>query len=303
MNMNRIRWRFGLLLAAASIGAAAQAPAGTSAVARLGEASVSQDELQRLLQGLPEAERAALKGQRAGVEQWLRQRLTSEAVLREARAKGWADRPEVKARVDAAVKEITSRIVAGSYLESVSQVPAGYPSDAEVQAAYEQGKAGFQLPAAYRVAQIYLATPDASPAAVAKVRETAARLAREARSGDFAALARAHSQDARSAAQGGEVGSLPLASLLPEAREVVAKLKPGQVSEAVQAADGFHVLKLLDTQPARVATLDEMRPQLQALLRQQRQQQLLQSHLAGLAPADALRIDSAALDAVLSKTH
>jgi len=284
--------------------AAAQAPApGAAVVARLGEATVRQDEVERLLQALPEAERTAVKADRASLDAWLRQRLTSEALLRDARAKGWADRPEVKAQIDAAVREVSARIVSSSYLDSVSQVPAGFPSDAELKAAYEQGKANFNLPAAYRVAQIYLATPERDAAAIAKVRDEAAALAREARAGDFAAVARARSQDARSAERGGEVDTLPLARVLPALRDTIAKLKVGEVSEPVQAEAGFHVVKLLGIQPARTATLDEMAPQLRAALRQQRQQQLVQAFLAQLAPPAQLSIDAAALDAALKKTN
>jgi peptidylprolyl isomerase len=269
-----------LLMSTAGM-AGAQAPAaGNTVVARLGEATVAQDEIERLLQSLPEAERTAIKADRTVLDNWLRQRLLSEAVLRDARAKGWADRADVKAKVEAATREIASRIVSTSYIESVSQVPAGYPSDAEVKAAYEQGKTGYNLPAAYRVAQIYLATPDR-----------------------FAAVARASSQDKRSAERGGEVDTLPLARILPELRDTVARLKPGQVSEPVQAEAGFHVVKLLDITPARTATLEEMKPQLQAALRQQRQQQLVQAYLAQVAPATNLSIDAAALDAALKKTN
>ena len=225
-------------------------------------------------------------------------------LLKEARDKGFTDKPEVKARIDAAVRELTARIVTTGYLESVSQVPAGYPSEAELSTAYEQGKAGFNLPATYRVAQIFLATPDTATAAVAKVREEAQKLAREARGGgDFAALARAKSQDRSSAERGGEVGNLPLARMLPEVRDAIAKLKTGQVGEPVQSAAGFHVVKLLESQPARTATLEEMRPQLQTALRQQRQQQLIQAHLTQLAPATQLSIDAVALDAALRKTN
>lgn len=292
-----------LLMSAAGM-AGAQAPAaGNAVVARLGEATVAQDEIERLLQSLPEAERTAIKADRTVLDNWLRQRLLSEAVLRDARAKGWAERADVKVKVDAATREVTSRIVSTSYLESVSQVPAGYPSDAEVKAAYEQGKSNYNLPAAYRVAQIYLATPDRDAAAVAKVREEAAKLARQARAGDFAAVARASSQDKRTAERGGEVDTLPLARILPELRDTVARLKPGQVSEPVQAEAGFHVVKLLDITPARTATLDEMKPQLQAALRQQRQQQLVQAYLAQVAPATNLSIDAAALDAAIKKTN
>ena len=298
-----------LVLLASSIGmAGAQTPLSASAsggavVARLGEITVGQDEVEKLLQALPDNERAAVKTDRATLDGWLRQRLLSEAVLRDARTKGWADRPDVKAKIDAATREITARIVSTSYLESVSQVPAEFPSDADIKTAYEQGKANFNLPAAYRVAQIFLATPDRDAAAIAKVREEAGRLARQGRTGDFAAIARASSQDKRSAERGGEVDTLPLSRMLPELRDTVARLKPGQVSEPVQAEAGFHVVKVLDVQPARAATLEEMKPRLQAALRQQRQQQLVQAYLAKVAPATNLSIDSAALDAAVKKTN
>lgn len=299
-----LRTLAGVLLASCLGTAMAQTAPASPVVASLGTVTVGQADVERLLKGMPEAERAAVKGNRAALENWLRQRLASEALLREARSKGWADRPEVKARVDAAVEEISQRIVATTYLESVAQLPTGFPSDADVSAAYEQGKAGFNLPATYRVAQIYLAAPATSDAAAwTRLRDEAQRLATQARAGDFASLARSRSDDKRSAERGGEVGALPLNQLLPEVREVVAKLKAGEVGDAVRSDSGYHVVKLLEIQPARMATLQEMKPQLQAALRQQRQQQLVQAHLAGLAPAGSVNIDGAALDATLQKIN
>lgn len=302
-----VRTALGLLLAswlsAAPVQAAEPAVAAGPVVARAGAVTVGQDDVERLLQGLPEADRAAARNHRAGIENWLRQRLAGEALLREAQAKGWAERPEVKARVDAAAREISARIVSSTYLESVAQVPAGYPSEAEVKAAYEDGKANFQVPAAYRVAQIFLAVQGSDAAATAKVRDEARKLAAQARQGDFAALAKSRSQDPRGAARGGEVGTLPLAQMLPEVRDTVARLKVGQVSEPVQSAAGFHVMKLLDTQAARTATLEEMQPQLVAAMRQQRQQQLVQAYMAKLVAPGTVSIDTAALDAVLQKVN
>ncbi|RTQ34870.1 peptidylprolyl isomerase [Variovorax gossypii] len=293
-----------LVLLASSVGiAGAQAPVPAPVVARLGEITVGQDEVEKLLQALPEGERAAVRADRATLDGWLRDRLLGEAVLRDARAKGWSERPEVKAQVDAAAREIAARIVSTSYLESVSRVPADYPPDADMQAAYEQGKANFNLPAAYRVAQIFLATPDRDVAAIARVRGEAGRLARQARTGDFAAVARASSQDRRSAERGGEVDTLPLARIVPELRDTVARLKPGQVSDPVQAEAGFHVVKLLEVRPGRSATFEEMKPRLRTALRQQRQQQLLQAYLAQIAPGTTLSIDGAALEAALKKTN
>ncbi|WP_269759437.1 hypothetical protein [Variovorax sp. E3] len=89
-----------LVLLMSTIGmAGAQTPApGNAVVARLGEVTVGQEEIAKLLQSLPEAERAAVKADRATLDGWLRQRLLSEAVLRDARAKGWADRADARPR-------------------------------------------------------------------------------------------------------------------------------------------------------------------------------------------------------------
>jgi peptidylprolyl isomerase len=297
------------VLLASLIGVAAApsfaADATGPVVASMGSIKINADEVQRMLQDAPPADRAAAKSNRAGVENLLRQRLTSEAVLREARSKGWADKPEIKARIDAATREISERIITAGYIESIAQIPADYPSEAETQAAYDQAKTtpALTVPQVYHVAQIFLKAPAGDTAAIASAGEQAKKLAAQARKGDFAAIAHTSSQDTTSSDRGGDVGTLPLANMLPEMRDVVAKLKPGQVADPVQSSAGFHIVKLLDTQPPRVATYEEVKPRLQAALRQQRQKQAVDTYLAGLAPASSMTIDTAALDATLSKVN
>jgi parvulin-like peptidyl-prolyl isomerase len=292
-------------VAVAQTPAAGTAPAigAGSVVAKLGTLTLGTAEVQRLYKDLPEGDRAAVLSNRTAAENWLRGRLTAEALLREARSKGWADKPEVKARIADAMREITARIINTAYLESVTQIPVDYPSEAETQAAYDQAKGNFNLPAIYHVAQIFVKAPSNDKAAVAAGREKAKKLAKQAKQGDFAAIARASSEDPKSAARGGDVGSLPLASLLPEMQDTVAKMKKDQVSEPMQASSGFHIVKVLDIQPPRAATYGEVKLRLQALLRQQRQQHAAQTYLTTLAPAGSITIDNAALDAALAKAN
>lgn len=275
----------------------------TKPVVTLGALSVDQGEVEKMLQTLPPGERTAIKNDPSALQNWLRQRVTSEAVLREARSKGWADRPEVKARIEAAVAEVTNHVIATTFLDSLTQVPADYPSDTEIKAAYEQNKVNFNLPPRYRVAQIYLPTDANDAVGNKKIAKQATTLAKAARKGDFAELAKAESKDQATAARGGEVGTLALTDMLPEVREVVVKLKTGEVSDPIQAVAGIRIIKLLDVQPARMATPEEMKPLLQQALRQQRQQQLVQTYLSGLAPADQVTIDTIALDAALKKIN
>jgi len=274
------------------------AVAAGPAVARLGNQQVTPQELQALLATLPPASAEQLRGNREALERWIRTRLAEKAVLEQADAQGWAQRPDVVRQTRAASEQIVFR----DYLRSVSTVPADYPSTAELQQAYDAGKANWMTPPLYRVSQIFLAVPDAQ--SLDAVRKQATELSKKAQNtpGDFAALATQYSQDRQTAERGGDTGLQPLQQLVPEVRGAVAKLKVGAVSDPVQSAAGFHVIKLTEQQPARTATLDELRDQLTQALRAQRQEEIAQAYLDGMLNTATLSIDGAELNKVL-ETH
>ncbi|CAI8723231.1 Peptidylprolyl isomerase [Pseudomonas chlororaphis] len=267
------------------------------AVARLGNQRVAPEELKALFAALPEPSREQLRGNRPALENWIRTRLAEKAVLEQADAQGWRQRPDVALQTRVATEQIVFR----DYLRSVSQVPAGYPSEAELQQAYDAGKAQWQTPALYRVSQIFLAVSD--PQALEATRKQAQELSKKAQAapGEFAALASQSSQEPDSARRGGDSGLQPLQQLLPEVRGAVARLKVGAVSDAVQSAAGFHVLKLTEQQPARTATLEELRERLTQALRAQRQEQIAKAYLEGMLDTATLSIDGAQLNKVLEE--
>ncbi|MCG8291269.1 peptidylprolyl isomerase [Pseudomonas entomophila] len=266
-------------------------------LARLGEQQVGSGELKALFAQLPEDARASLRGDRPALEAWIRARLAEKALYQQAEAQGWLQRPDIQAQTRAATEQIVLR----DYLESVSTVPDDYPSEAELKQAYEAGKAGLQLPARYRLSQIFLRVEN--PRDDETVRKQAQALAKQANDADFAALAREHSQDAGTAANGGDTGLQALAQLLPEVRGVVARLKVGTVSEPVQSAAGYHIVKLVEQQPARAATFDEVAPRLRQLLRAQRQEQVAKAYVEGMFDSATLSIDGAALNQVLESSR
>ncbi|KAA6179551.1 peptidylprolyl isomerase [Pseudomonas marginalis] len=290
----------GLGLRSGSDPVAAQPPAPVSvadgpAVARLGNQQVAVSELQALLATLPAESREQLRANRGALETWIRSRLAQKAVLEQADAQGWRQRPQVEQQTRAATEQIVFR----DYLLSVSQVPADYPSAAELQQAYDSGKAQWMTPPLYRVSQIFLAVDD--PQSTEAVRRQAQELSRRAQAApaEFAGLASQYSQEPGSAGRGADSGLQPLQQLVPEVRSVVAQLKPGAVSQAVQSAAGFHVLKLTEQQPARTASLDELRPRLTEALRAQRQEQIAKAYLEGMLNTATLSIDGAQLNKVL----
>ena len=63
---------------------------------------------------------------------------------------------------------------------------------------------------------------------------------------DFAELARAHSVDTMSAADGGDLGWVNPGDLVPEFENVMNSLEPGAVSEPFPSQFGFHIVQVLD---------------------------------------------------------
>ncbi|MDF0731759.1 peptidylprolyl isomerase [Pseudomonas entomophila] len=277
--------------------AAARSAVSGPVLASLGEQRVGSDELKDLLAQLPQETRERLRGDRPALEAWIRARLAEKALYRQAEAKGWPKRPEVQAQTRAASEQIVLR----DYLVSVSAVPDDYPSQAELEQAYQASKGELQLPSRYRLSQIFLRVEN--PKDEDAVLKQAQALAKQARDGDFPALAREHSQDTGSAAQGGDTGLQPLAQLLPEVREVVTRLKVEGVSEPVRSAAGWHIIKLVEQQTARAATLEEVTPQLRQVLRAQRQEQLVKQYVDGMFDSATLSIDGAALNQVLEASR
>lgn len=248
-------------------------------IANSAQASVTQADIATLMESIGNEGRARLAGDPAALDQVVRAALAQKAVLSEAKAKGWDKQADVVAAIERARRDIIVR----SYLVSVNTPPADYPSDADIQAAYEQNLTAFTAPRALHIAQIYIALgPQADAAAVDKARKQAADLASRARKGDFAALAKAESQDQASAANGGDMGFVPEPLLVPAVRQAAAALRPGEVSAPIQTPTGFHVVKLIDVRPAAPRPLAQVKARVREMLRAQRTEQSVQAYLAKL---------------------
>ncbi|MGF6304853.1 peptidylprolyl isomerase [Paraburkholderia sp. WC7.3d] len=293
--MKKLAMVFGGLVLSLPLAGYAQ----SDVIASVGKASVTQADIEALIKPLSPDNRLRLAAEPATLDQMVRAQLADKSVLAEAKVKGWDRQPQVQAAIENAQREIIVR----SYLASVSAPPADYPSDADIQSAYNQNHAAFTAPRMLRISQLLVATAsNADAASIDKARRRATDLARQAQAsgGDFATLAKANSQDKTSAANGGDMGFTPETSLVPEIRQVVGKLKVGDVAGPVQTAAGFHVIKLVDTRPPGLRPLADVKEQIRAVLRQQRMQQNAQAYLAKLAGPTTVTINESALKKALA---
>ncbi|AYN94260.1 peptidylprolyl isomerase [Pseudomonas sp. LTJR-52] len=122
--------------------------------------------------------------------------------------------------------------------------------------------------------------------AKAKIDEIKARLDKGE---DFAALAKKFSQDPGSANKGGELGYAGRGVYDPAFEEALYGLNKGDVSAPVHSTFGWHLIKLLGVQEAKVPSLESMKPRLEAELKAREADRLF---------VDAIRnLESAAFEA------
>jgi peptidyl-prolyl cis-trans isomerase D len=136
------------------------------------------------------------------------------------------------------------------------------PDDDQLRDRFEEQKARFITPEARLASHILLEVePEADEATIETLRQQAADLVERAREGaDFAELAREHSEDAGSAAQGGDLGWIEPGFMVQAFEDALYGLsldKP--ISDPVQTGFGWHVIHLRDVRPAEGMSFEEAR--------------------------------------------
>jgi peptidylprolyl isomerase len=248
-------------------------------VARLGSVELKAAELKALLEAEPPAVRAQIAASPEALDRIVRTELVRRAVLAEALAKGWEKRPDVAAQIERA----RSQVIVTTYVNNLARPPADFPSEAEIKAFYDANQQSLMLPKRYRVAQIYVKRPGDKAGADAAAKKVGDALAKARAAGaDFAALARTTSEHAESAAAGGDMGWLAEDNLIPEIRPVIPRLAKGAVSDPVPTAEGWHLVKLLDSAEPSPAPLAEVRPAIVNTLRLRRAQELERAYIDAL---------------------
>lgn len=163
------------------------------------------------------------------------------------------------------------------------------PSD--VAKFYEENPDRFQQPEAVRLSHILIGVPrDAPEARREAARARAADLSARARKGaNFAALAKAHSQDA-SRERGGDIGFIVRGQAQKPFEEAAFALKPGEISDPVETIYGFHVIKAGERRPAQKVPFGQAAAQVEQYLREQQRQQRVSEYVERLKASGKVEI-------------
>jgi peptidyl-prolyl cis-trans isomerase D len=180
-------------------------------------------------------------------------------------------------------------------LVDVDDVRAGITvPDAEVEAFYKQNLAQYTTPAQIRASHILLKTEGKDEAAVRTQAEAVLAQAKAANA-DFAALAGQFSEDESNKDRGGDLDYFGRGRMVPEFEDAAFTMKPGEVSDLVKTQFGFHIIKVVDSQPEVVRGMDDVKAEIVDQLRWQKAQTEAENIAKGIAaaaktPADLERV-------------
>ena len=172
----------------------------------------------------------------------------------------------------------------------------------DLRAYYDQHRDQYRVPEQVKVSHILIKTPLPGPdgkvdeKGVAEAQQRAADLLKQLKGGaKLEDLAKKYSEDPGSAKQGGSLGWIGRGQTVPEFEKAAFSLPKGQISDLVKSSYGFHIIRVDDKQDAHTKPLDEVKSEIEPVLKHQKAQQMAQKKAETLlAQARSQGIDAAA---------
>jgi len=153
----------------------------------------------------------------------------------------------------------------------------------DLRAYYDQHREQYRTPEQVKVSHILIKTPLPGPdgkvdeKGVAEAQHRAEDLLKQLKIGaKLEDLAKKYSEDPGSAKEGGSLGWIGKGQTVPEFEKTAFSLPKGQISDLVKSSYGFHIIRVDDKQDAHMKTLDEVKAEIEPILKHQKGQQVAQ---------------------------
>ena len=167
---------------------------------------------------------------------------------------------------------------------------------------YDQHRDQYRVPEQVKVSHIWIKMPlpgadgKVDDKAVAEAQHRADDLLKQLKNGaKFEDVAKKYSEDPGSANVGGSLGWIGKGQMAADFEKAAFSLPKGQISDVVKSLDGFHIVRVDDKQEAHVKSIDEVKSQIEPILKHQKGQQAAQKKAeALLKDARAEGLDAAA---------
>jgi len=170
------------------------------------------------------------------------------------------------------------------YVETKVMANVPPASDAAVKSFYDQNLDKMKQPERRHLRHILIkADKDTSAADKQKAKAKAdSLLAQLKKGGDFAALAKANSDDPGSKDNGGDLSWIQKGQTVPTFEQAAWALKKNELSPVVESPFGYHIIQLLDVQDARTMPYEEVKSRIGDFLKQQQRQNQVKAKIQDL---------------------
>ncbi|MCB1826616.1 MAG: peptidylprolyl isomerase [Candidatus Competibacteraceae bacterium] len=258
-----------------------------------GDIVVTGQDLRQELLLLSEPERTKTLAAPDQLKKFLNQIYQGKRMIAEAERLGLDQTPLGQAHLVAARRQALSAVLREHVRQQVE--PTDFTALAREHYAVRRDE--FQLPERFKAAHILKKVQCDCERDEQRRRIEQLRVRLQAGE-DFAALAKAESEDTGSAAKGGDLGDwIKREDVVAPFAEALTKLNPGEVSDVVETQFGFHLIKLLDRQPARLQSFEEVQPSIEQHLRKTYVQEQLRKHALSYLPGADAKYDETAMEA------
>ena len=195
---------------------------------------------------------------------------------------------ELKAYYDSHLKTYANSIPEKRKVKYVqidlSKVASGVQiTQDELQSYYNQHRDQYRVPEQAKVSHILIKTPLPGPdgkvdeKGVAEAQKRAEDILKQLKAGaNFEELAKKYSEDPGSAKEGGSLGWIGKGRTVPEFEKAAFSQPIGKVGDLVKSSYGFHIIRVDARQDAHMKTLEEVKDQIEPILKQQKAQQIAQ---------------------------
>lgn len=222
-------------------------------LATLNNLSITSADLKADIDRLPPEARRAAATDAAVVQQTVANLLIRKAMAAEAEKMGLQNQPAFERQMSI----VRDRLLSDAWL---AKVDAEHTlPDAEVERLADlkykaEAFSRFKEPGQIKVRHILLPKTEEG-------RAKASALLKQLKEGaDFATLAKEHSTDPGSGSRGGDLGLVGRGRMVPPFEQAAFALaQPGDLSEVVESGFGYHIIRLDEKQPDRIAPFSEVK--------------------------------------------
>jgi peptidyl-prolyl cis-trans isomerase C len=245
---------------------------GQRVVLTIGDEKITAADIDNFIKALPRQYQAFYGGPGKRVlPQYI---VTMKVLSAEAVKLKLAEQPEVAQALEIARASVLSDAARKHFQESMAV------SEQELRELYQKDKT---LSEEVRIAHILIRTENAplksgasgspplpEPEARKKLEDIRKRILAGA---DFAQMAKQYSEDAATAASGGDMGVIQRDKVIPPIVNAANSLQPGQVSEIIPTPSGLEIIKVEDK---HTKSFEEVKPALETKLRDSKAEEIVQ---------------------------